>query len=214
MEDVSSSGRTILFVSHNMSAVKKLCKRGILLQQGKLMFDGTIQDAVDKYSQHYDVQQTEFLIPVKQTTDMPGYAHSVFIEDLDGKPCNEFGVGMGWQVRIKFKILNRTPGFIIGLGMLTPEDVGLRTSWSEAVDLAPGDYEAVFKEDQLYLGAGYYKLVVGLSSRMMAFQYVENCAYLRISEDVHAQEHVIKYTSGVGIVLNPMSIQILSCKGS
>jgi len=177
------------------------------------MFDGSIQEAVDKYSQHYDVQQTSFDIKVKQTPDMPGYAYAVEIEDLNGIPCNEFAVGMGWQVRIKFKILNRTPGFVIGLGMLTPEDVGLRTSWSEAVDLAPGEYEAVFTEEQLYLGAGYYKLVVGLSSRMMAFQYVENCAYLRISEDVHTQDNVIKYTSGVGIVLNPMNIQILSGTG-
>lgn len=214
MEDVSSTGRTIIFVSHNMSAVKKLCKRGILLQQGQVVFDGSIQDAVDKYSQHYDVQQTRFDIRVKQSADTPGFAHTVCIEDLQGRPCNEFAVGMGWQVRIHFTIQNRTPGFVIGMGMMTPEDVGLRTCWSEASDLAPGHYEAVFREEHLFLGAGYYKLIVGLSSRMMTFQYVENCAYLRISEDIHLQEDVIRYASGVGVVLNPMEINIAPVRSS
>lgn len=208
MEDVSKVGRTILFVSHNMSAVKKLCKRGILLQSGKTVFDGPIQDAVDKYTQHYDVQQTEFKIPVKQKADMPGFAHTLVVEDLHGNPCNEFPVGKGWQVRIRFTMLHRTPGVVVALGMLTPEDVGLRSSWSEAVELSPGNYEAVFKEETLFLGAGYYKLIVGLSSRMMTFQYAENCAYLRITEDIHLHDRDIKYSSGVGFILNPMKITI------
>ncbi|MCW3076610.1 MAG: ATP-binding cassette protein [Bacteroidetes bacterium] len=49
MKDVSSQGRTVLFVSHNMAAVKSLCDRGILLINGKLDFDGTQTDAVDRY---------------------------------------------------------------------------------------------------------------------------------------------------------------------
>ncbi len=37
MEDVSNSGRTILFVSHNLAAVNQLCKKAILLRDGKLV---------------------------------------------------------------------------------------------------------------------------------------------------------------------------------
>jgi lipopolysaccharide transport system ATP-binding protein len=40
MEDVSQQGRTVLFVSHNMSAVTRLCERTILLQEGKVADDG------------------------------------------------------------------------------------------------------------------------------------------------------------------------------
>lgn len=49
MEDVSKSGRTILFVSHNMGAVRNLCTRGILLDEGVCTFVGTSGDAVDHY---------------------------------------------------------------------------------------------------------------------------------------------------------------------
>lgn len=50
MSEVSKSGRTILFVSHNMSAVQQLCSRGIVLEKGNAGFDGPIQAAVDHYT--------------------------------------------------------------------------------------------------------------------------------------------------------------------
>ena len=49
MEEVSRSGRTVLFVSHNMPAVKNLCTKGVVLEKGKLLIDGTIDQAVGLY---------------------------------------------------------------------------------------------------------------------------------------------------------------------
>ncbi len=49
MQDVASSGRTVLFVSHNMSAVQRLCKRGVLLRRGKVAAAGEIDDVVSEY---------------------------------------------------------------------------------------------------------------------------------------------------------------------
>lgn len=50
MDDVSrKEGRTILFVSHNMGAVRQLCTRGILLKNGEVLFNGKIEEAIDRY---------------------------------------------------------------------------------------------------------------------------------------------------------------------
>jgi len=49
MKDVATGGRTVLFVSHNMSAVQSLCSRSILLEQGHVIFAGKALDAVKKY---------------------------------------------------------------------------------------------------------------------------------------------------------------------
>lgn len=49
MKDVSQSGRTVLFVSHNMTAVRSLCSRCILLEEGKLVFEGSPDEAVAMY---------------------------------------------------------------------------------------------------------------------------------------------------------------------
>ncbi|RTY85577.1 ABC transporter ATP-binding protein [Flavobacterium sp. RSP15] len=50
MQDISrTGGRTVLFVSHNMAAVKSLCTRGIVLENGQVVFDGGIEESVDLY---------------------------------------------------------------------------------------------------------------------------------------------------------------------
>ena len=50
MQDISRrEGRTVLFVSHNMAAVKSLCSRGIVLEEGGIKFSGKIDEAIDVY---------------------------------------------------------------------------------------------------------------------------------------------------------------------
>jgi lipopolysaccharide transport system ATP-binding protein len=49
MGDVARAGRTVLFVSHNMTAVKSICQRAMVLQSGALAFDGAAAAAVDYY---------------------------------------------------------------------------------------------------------------------------------------------------------------------
>ena len=50
MEDVAKGGRTVLFVSHNMQAVGKLCNRGILLDNGKITYMGDISETINHYT--------------------------------------------------------------------------------------------------------------------------------------------------------------------
>jgi lipopolysaccharide transport system ATP-binding protein len=49
MGDVSRSGRTVLFVSHNMAAIENLCSRVVVLHEGKLQFDGPTKEGIQHY---------------------------------------------------------------------------------------------------------------------------------------------------------------------
>ena len=50
MQDVSKGeGRTVLFVSHNMAAVRSLCTKGICLENGTAVYQGTVHSAIDYY---------------------------------------------------------------------------------------------------------------------------------------------------------------------
>ena len=60
MQEVSKGeGRTVLFVSHNMAAVRKLCQRGVVLDNGGMAFDGDVLDAVNFYLNTDTSIQTE-----------------------------------------------------------------------------------------------------------------------------------------------------------
>src|SRR5207237_1373266 len=52
MKDVTHTGRTVIFVSHNLAAVRSLCPRSLVLEQGKLAFDGPTDEAVEQYLGH------------------------------------------------------------------------------------------------------------------------------------------------------------------
>lgn len=49
MDEVAEGGRTVLFVSHNMGAIESLCNKGILLEYGKNIYEGKVQDVVARY---------------------------------------------------------------------------------------------------------------------------------------------------------------------
>jgi len=52
MQDISSEGgRTVLFVSHDMAAIKSLCYKSIVLNNGSILFEGEVSKAIDKYLQ-------------------------------------------------------------------------------------------------------------------------------------------------------------------
>lgn len=63
MQDVSKGeGRTVLFVSHNMAAVRSLCTRGIMLKNGMIDFIGSIPDTLDHYLKNDESTQQELII--------------------------------------------------------------------------------------------------------------------------------------------------------
>lgn len=63
MQDVSKDqGRTVLFVSHNMAAVRSLCTRGVMLKNGLVDFIGNIPDTLDHYLKNDEGNQADKII--------------------------------------------------------------------------------------------------------------------------------------------------------
>ena len=84
MKDVSKNdGRTVLFVSHNMGAVRNLCKTGIVLEDGNIGYYGTSNDAIDYYINQNSLNQKKFKkIDVTDTQRMKGLTLDVQILSL------------------------------------------------------------------------------------------------------------------------------------
>jgi lipopolysaccharide transport system ATP-binding protein len=61
MEDVAKGGRTVLFVSHNIGAIKALCDRGIFLNQGNMLAQGSINEVIQSYMQRKSSLRREYI---------------------------------------------------------------------------------------------------------------------------------------------------------
>ena len=87
MQDVSrGEGRTVLFVSHNMGAVKNLCKRGIVLNQGQVAFDGGVEEAISFYTSSNNIKANNY---VKITDEYRKDHLSRELEYIDAKILND-----------------------------------------------------------------------------------------------------------------------------
>jgi lipopolysaccharide transport system ATP-binding protein len=200
-------GRTILFVSHSMQAIQKICNTGVFLQKGRVEEHGSIDKVVNRYLQTGEIGQSTFELPRPEKESF-GHAYKVYIENLKGESLHEIPVGSEWRVRILFKLIKPTEHFIIGLGITSSFDQAIRTSWSEPKDMQPGEYEIIFDNNDLLLTTGIYKLVIGLSSNERAFQYEDNIVSVCISDagDVANEKRVVNTQSG--LILNPMSVKM------
>jgi homopolymeric O-antigen transport system ATP-binding protein len=207
MSDVAGQGRTVLFVSHNMEAVRKICDQAILLDQGEIVSAGKTENVIGRYIEEEASGQSVYPVPPPSDEENPpGYAYKLRVEDGQGRPSSAIPVGSPWQIRVYFKINRRVEHFIIALGLWTSLNANLRASWSDPKTIEPGDYQAVFREETLLLATGRYPIGLGLSSFERSFHYVENVGSLGISDVADGIDLV--RISGVGVVLNPMKIKL------
>ncbi len=88
MGEIHRQGKTILFVSHNMNVLGSICQRGIVLGDGRVVFDGRIQDAINFYER--DIFQNKYIHnSIRERTDRSGTGDVRFVsfhsEDETGR---------------------------------------------------------------------------------------------------------------------------------
>ncbi|MBW8010756.1 MAG: ABC transporter ATP-binding protein [Chloroflexi bacterium] len=71
MDEVAHGGRTILFVSHNMSHIQKLCQETIIFDSGKILFQGSAQEAIPKYLSSFE--NTDSSVSLMDTPRQKGF---------------------------------------------------------------------------------------------------------------------------------------------
>lgn len=109
MEDVSKSeGRTVLFVSHNMSSVENLCHNAILLQNGTITYRGTSRETVDYYLNQNSDEMQKSHADVASSEDKNKILKSIRLLDAKGEQTRFFKVGE----QIVFE-LNLDPGEVM-----------------------------------------------------------------------------------------------------
>ena len=103
MQGVSKEGRTILFVSHNMPVVSRLCNRAILLENGHLVYEGSAEDVVQRYMR----SATENCAFREWTLEEAPGAHgfkllSVAIVDMEDRKIGTVDIEKPFKVKIEY----------------------------------------------------------------------------------------------------------------
>jgi len=149
MDDVACGGRTVLFVSHNMNAIQRLCKRCIVLSHGRIAFDGESGNAIGNYLKSKDLNQQ---VSWPQISQAPGNdiirLRAVRIVGDDGQVCSNFDVRDPLKLEIEFQVYKEaqlaiSAQFIGALGsyIMASMDNYIRGSWGKQLPYSVGSYK-------------------------------------------------------------------------
>jgi lipopolysaccharide transport system ATP-binding protein len=207
MGDVAEKeGRTVLFVSHNMEAIRRLCQKAILIKRGLIDFSGEVSIAINRYIQDETTIKSEYFLDRPQEENVKCYAYKLLVEDKNENSAVSIPVGQPWQIRVCLKVSKEIKNLVTGLGFLTSSGFPLRTVWSKPQTLEIGEYEIIFREEILMLSPGNYSIILGLSTYGITFQYIENAASLKIENFSEGIEFNLIRMTDVGLILNPLQI--------
>jgi len=159
MGDVAREGRTVLFVSHNMGAVNHLCQRAIMLHDGSIFGQGSVQKVIQQYLNHTIPRsghdKKEFHI--EERPEIPFQILGVAVTDAQGEPAVSIGLWEQAYIRVDFLVRRELIGS--NLAVWISRD-GTTILNSHDIDLSP-EY---FKQRE----AGYYRAIIPLPSGLLS----------------------------------------------
>lgn len=174
MNDVAKGeGRTVLFVSHNMAAVKSLCNKGIVLKDGYLAFKGSQEEATSYYQKNVvDYKKIDF----SDNADLaPGNA-SIKVLGFDVNPIIGDVIQISSGVKFELTFLNYCEGINLDITfeLKTLDDIAIfhhGTVITSKKDSRKGIYKVAGSIPENLLNSGNYKfkLIFGQDQRIALF---------------------------------------------
>lgn len=119
MSDVAKQGRTVLFVSHNMAAIKTLCQRAVVLDKGKMTSSGSVKLAIEQY---LGLHESYAKLPVVTLKNCKHPLEELQVSLLDqGQATNRYLMGDDIVFEVKFRAQSPVQQLHIGFELSTQQ---------------------------------------------------------------------------------------------
>ena len=190
MENVGKEGRTILFVSHNMSSIQQLCNKGIMLRGGSITNNGTIEKVIESYLSDSSATGNVSLNDIPRARADYG----VIARFIDAWPVNAkgekvtgFRMGETIAFNLCIKALEKIDELSVVVGLDTYMDYRITTVLSEEENvLYSADRNAVIttslKFPSLHLKPGTYSLTLGVRRNRVTLDHLLKVINFEVSE--------------------------------
>jgi lipopolysaccharide transport system ATP-binding protein len=201
MREVSEDGRTVIFVSHDMHAIKSLCTTGVLMRSGEVYKKGPVDDVMEEYALSLEAQDGKF----------PVETMHISIDGMDVKQNQKdsslIDGSYPFNIVLRFSIPIDTDQLRMGIQLNNAMGDNLIRSYFSDWDtkfehLVPGTYEARLEIPEKLLAAGNYSIILNARKQgtidMIAGHRVERSISVSFPADLNT-----------GGTLDPLKAQIL-----
>ena len=194
MQDVSKGeGRTVLFVSHNMAAVKNLCKKGIVLNNGIIQNKGLASEMVDYYLSNSNAEDNLFRFNTKQRIN-----EDANIKIIDFK-TQTTTLNTGAPLDFFFKIYNNHNTDInvecaIALKQNdSPVIQFFSKDMGELISLKKGNNTVHTHIPCNPLNEGVYSINLWVGSNHQIIDWIQNCYTIKVDPGSLINNNIIEY---------------------
>jgi lipopolysaccharide transport system ATP-binding protein len=141
MNEVAQSGRTVLFVSHNMGAIQQLCQRAIFLNEGTIMSDGPAGNVVNEYLTSGMTRGGEKVWHTieKGTGDEIASLHALRVLDKDAQVCTNFDVRDPVSINVQYWVFQEMPYLDVSLFFFNERGECIFASIDDSADSESGE---------------------------------------------------------------------------
>jgi lipopolysaccharide transport system ATP-binding protein len=167
MGAVAKGGRTVLFVSHNMPAVVRLCTRAIWLHQGDYVEDGDSSRVTNDYVKEFSNAKSE--ISLSPDPEKAMRLRRIMLLDDQGIQTGRIELSRPFRIRVEYDINRPVSGAHVICFIKTAEGINILGSGDSDCSpdrlgqREPGSYIGEFKVPGSLLGEGTYSITVSLS---------------------------------------------------
>jgi lipopolysaccharide transport system ATP-binding protein len=195
MRELKKSDTTVLFVSHNMDAVRHFCRRGVFLLEGRVVFDGDIDEAIEYYYRHADKspvaswasRDAQFAPPAQRAEFV-----SASVLDSQGQEMECLMPGQPFRLRVAYRSMEPLPAVQIAIAVFDADGTllsGFNTK-GDGVQLAPLNGPAVLDVSfphglPLARGACRFSVSILDGDCLETYAVKENAAQLPVRSPQH-----------------------------
>lgn len=133
MGEARGRGNTVLFVSHNMQAVRQLCNRGVVLDAGELLFSGSADEAVEHYLKRNDATSSiaQLAERVELVPDDPDFRFESITLSQDGEGVDHVDNGRPLEIEFCYEVFRDTKGLRVYFDLCDNEETLLFRSFHD-----------------------------------------------------------------------------------
>ncbi len=137
-EAAEVEGRTVLYVSHNMNTIRRLCRRCILLESGKIIYDGEVEHAIALYMDRSAGENPVDLDLTRMVHNTPEEEPALQMTHLTlpGKVTAAYEAGEPLVLDLTLRVRRPQDRAQFRITLRTDTDAGLGTAWSDDIDLS------------------------------------------------------------------------------
>jgi len=218
LDDISTDGKTVIFVSHNMSTIQSLCSRACLIDQGQMLKVGSVKDIISIYYENTFQHESNSKLKTKNRS---GNSTLQFVEyillDNNSKSIYEVNCGAYLQIELLFEVfIDVIKNLRIGIAIKDQMHGNYVTELNsyyvsnDSYKVVNGKHKFTFDINKMPLSPGKYVIDLIATSGLEVLDYLKDAGQMIVTEGLFYNSGKMPLPSSYPIFFHDFTCKLVS----